>query len=109
MSPEETTARVFRSIHLPHRRRNAENAIDGAPTDVQPGELIYDYEYNRLYAGLDDETTIQIVDGSAPFPGVTSDITGISGALSITNIVAISQANYDALPTKNPTTIYVIV
>lgn len=38
-----------------------------------------------------------------------SNITGISGAAAITNIVSISQANYDALSPKSATTLYVIV
>lgn len=39
---------------------------------------------------------------------VSSQTTGIAGATAITNIVSISQANYDALPVKNPSTLYVI-
>ena len=39
---------------------------------------------------------------------VTSDITGIVGASKITNIVAISQANYDAIASPSATTFYVI-
>lgn len=38
----------------------------------------------------------------------TSTITGINGASAITNVVAISQANYDALSPKSATTLYVI-
>lgn len=38
-----------------------------------------------------------------------SSITGISGATAVTNIVFISQANYDAIGSKNATTMYVIV
>lgn len=34
--------------------------------------------------------------------------TGITGAGQITNIISISQANYDAIPTKNAQTLYVI-
>jgi len=211
-----TPSRVFRAIHLPHRRRDAENDVDGAPINVQPGELIYDYEQNKLYAGLDDESVVEIsggggggsgnpfdqdlnttdsvtfdavmlpngtqlavgsfdnmtggnngiglhcyvgyelnwqgghlrsvqigdtsgtpqtiiVDSALEFPGpgtanttlnaegltfsdgtqqitagVPSNISGITGASAITNIVAISQAAYDALVTKDATTLYVI-
>ena len=39
---------------------------------------------------------------------IKSDVTGISGATAITNIVSISQANYDALPTKSASTFYII-
>jgi hypothetical protein len=38
-----------------------------------------------------------------------SDITGISGASAISNIVSISLANYTALATKDASTLYVIV
>jgi hypothetical protein len=39
----------------------------------------------------------------------TSDITGITGADAITNIVSLTQAEYDAIVTKNATTFYIIV
>lgn len=39
---------------------------------------------------------------------VKSDISGIVGASGINNIVQISQASYDALPTKDPNTLYFI-
>jgi len=40
---------------------------------------------------------------------VISDTTGIVGASEVTNIVQISQANYDAITVKNSNTIYFIV
>jgi hypothetical protein len=40
---------------------------------------------------------------------LTSNATGTPGATAVTNILAISQADYDALVTKNETTLYVIV
>lgn len=39
---------------------------------------------------------------------ITSDTTGISGADSITNIVSLTQAEYDALGSKSASTLYVI-
>lgn len=39
---------------------------------------------------------------------VASNTTGISGADPITNIVSLTQAEYDAIGTKNPSTLYVI-
>jgi hypothetical protein len=43
-------------------------------------------------------------------PGdIQSDTTGITGAGSVSNLVTISQANYDALAVKDPATLYVIV
>jgi hypothetical protein len=39
---------------------------------------------------------------------VTSNISGISGASIISNMVGISQNDYDSLVTKDPDTLYVI-
>lgn len=49
------------------------------------------------------------VSGLLPANIVVSDTTGITGANSISNIVMISQANYDALGSYDPNTIYYIV
>jgi hypothetical protein len=51
---------VFRALHFPHRRREAENPVDGAPVNVQPGEIIFDEEQHKLYAGLDDGTVVAV-------------------------------------------------
>lgn len=40
---------------------------------------------------------------------VLSNVTGITGASTIKNCVALSQANYDAITTPDPNTLYVIV
>jgi hypothetical protein len=40
---------------------------------------------------------------------VSSDIAGIAGADQITNVISLTQAEYDAIPTKSATTLYVIV
>lgn len=39
---------------------------------------------------------------------VSSNTAGITGADQITNIVSLTQAEYDAIPTKSATTFYVI-
>ena len=39
---------------------------------------------------------------------VQSNTSLVSNSINITNIVSISQANYDALETKDPSTLYVI-
>jgi hypothetical protein len=39
---------------------------------------------------------------------VESDTTGITGATVVTNVVIISQADYDALGTKDASTLYAI-
>lgn len=40
---------------------------------------------------------------------VKSNATGITGASTVSNIVTISQANYNAIAVKDPNTVYVIV
>lgn len=40
---------------------------------------------------------------------VKSNATGITGAITVSNIVTISQANYNAIAVKDPNTVYVIV
>lgn len=105
MSDEIT--RVFRAMHFPHRRREVVSAEDPTPINVQPGEMLYDEEENKLYAGLEDTTAVQ-VGGGGSNNYVESDVTGITGAAAITNIVSLSQAAHDALATKDATTLYII-
>ena len=49
------------------------------------------------------------VSGLLPSNIIVSNVAGITGATTINNIVAISQANYDSLGTYDPNTIYYIV
>jgi|688.fasta_scaffold27945_9 hypothetical protein len=41
-------------------------------------------------------------------PVVLSDPTGITGADAVTNIISLTQAEYDAIATPSATTLYVI-
>jgi hypothetical protein len=64
---------------------------------------------------MDGKLTLP-ASGSITFPnnttqtsaGVPSNTGLVPNSINITNIVSISQANYDALVTKNSTTLYVI-
>jgi hypothetical protein len=40
--------------------------------------------------------------------GIISNTGAVSGSSPINNIIQISQANYDSLPTKNSNTLYII-
>jgi hypothetical protein len=102
--------RVFRAAHFPHRRREVISAANPTPINVQPGEILYDETANKLYAGLADTTAVQISGGGDGGENnyIESDTAGITGAAAVTNIVSISQAAYDALATKNATTLYII-
>ena len=99
--------RVFRALHFPHRRREIVSNANPTPKNVQPGELLYDEAANKLYAGLDDTTAVQV--GGADNNYVESDVAEIQGATVITNIVKITQTGYNALQPKDPATVYYIV
>jgi hypothetical protein len=99
--------RVFRALHFPNRRREIVSNANPTPKNVQPGEMLYDEAANKLYAGLDDTTAVQV--GGADNNYVESDITGLTGGTVLTNIVKITQAGYNALQTKDPATVYYIV
>lgn len=100
--------RVFRALHFPNRRREVVSNANPTPINVQPGEMLYDEAANKLYAGLEDTTAVQIGGGGAN-NYVESDATGITGATVLTNIVKITQAGYNALTTKDPATVYYII
>jgi len=106
--PGEIFTRVFRALHFPRRRREIVSEINLTPINVQPGEMLYDEDENKLYAGLADNTAVEIGGGGAN-NYVESDITGLTGGTVLTNIVKITQAGYNALATKDPATVYYIV
>jgi hypothetical protein len=101
--------RVFRAIHFQNRRREVVSDTDPTPINVQPGEMLYDPEENKLYAGLEDTTAVEVVSASPDNYCVESDITGLTGGTVLTNIVKITQAGYNELETKDPATVYYIV
>jgi hypothetical protein len=60
---------------------------------------------NKHYNG----TGISFSDGtSQKTAGIPSDTSLVTNSIKITNMVSISQSNYDALATKDPNTLYVI-
>ena len=100
---------VFRSLHFPHRRREVVSDVDLTPINVQPGEILYDETEGKVYAGLDDNTAVELFSsGGGANNYVESDVTGITGAVAVNNIVSMTQAAYDALTTKDATTLYII-
>jgi hypothetical protein len=56
-----------------------------------------------------DTATSTWVAEAAAAGGIASDTTGITGASAITNIVAISQADYDDIVSPDASTLYVII
>lgn len=66
-----------------------------------------DYSLNgHTHVALDITDFDASVSGLLPAP--ISNPSGITGASAITNIVSISQVDYDALPSKDSSTLYVI-
>jgi len=65
---------------------------------------------------VDGSDTTAITGAGVVFPdettqasaGITSVVTGVTGASRVTNCMAISQADYDALASKDGSTLYVI-
>jgi hypothetical protein len=65
--PVEAVTRVFRALHFPNRRREVVSEVDPTPINVQPGEILYDAEENKLYAGLEDTTTVEVSGGAGAY------------------------------------------
>ena len=92
----------------------------GDPGDPAPGtNLSYTAATRVLSSSTGDDATLPLATTSdaglmsatdkvklnaAP----TSDPTGVSGADQITNIISLTQAEYNAIGTKSATTLYVI-
>jgi len=59
--------------------------------------------YNSAFTGAQIDAALTKADGA-----VQSDPTGVTGADTVTNIITLTQAEYDAIVTPNSTTIYMI-
>jgi len=86
----------------------AQGALANSAT--QPGDL----GTAAATAATDYATAAQgVLAASATQPGdlalmVESDVTGVTGADAVTNIISLTQAEYDAIGTPNAATIYAI-
>lgn len=89
-------------------------------TAVQPGDLATvatSGSYNDLtnkpaiptvpVDSVNGQTGVVVLDAS-DVGAVPSDPTGVTGADSITNMMSLTQAEYDAIGTPNATTLYII-
>jgi hypothetical protein len=87
---------------------NGEDVMDYASLTGAPNPTLFD----GTYASLTDTPTLFNGAYSSlsgiPSNIVTSDISGITGAGVISNIVSLTQADYDAISTPDSTTLYVI-
>jgi hypothetical protein len=75
--------RVFRALHFPRRRREVVSSTNLTPTNVQPGELLYDETANKLYAGRADATAVQVGGGNVVTAATVSAFpaTGATGVI----------------------------
>lgn len=76
---------------------------DPAAGDLVVGELAINTTDGGVFTKTDGGTVVEIA-GLA----VESDTTGITGASTVSNIVTISQADYDAISSPDASTIYYI-
>jgi hypothetical protein len=83
----------------------------GATADMTAGEIKTAYESNADTNAFDDAAVSKLagIEAGAEVNTVDSDPTGITGASQITNMVFISQLDYDNILVPSPTTMYVIV
>jgi hypothetical protein len=68
-------------------------------------ELVASTAIVSSVAGRTGAVTLTASDVSGVVPSTT---TGITGAAAITNIVSLTQSQYDALSSKSATTLYII-
>lgn len=101
---------TFTSNTVTINRSGTDTIFNGVDTDLllnsnyQIVELTY---WNGNWSVTKAETFVD--NGIGGSPAILSDISGIPGANVITNIVSISQVDYDALVTVDPNTLYYIV
>jgi hypothetical protein len=91
--------------------------IASAQTAVQPGDLAT-VATSGAYSDLSGTPSLATVATSGDYDDllntpdlsdyVVSDPTGVSGADAITNIMSLTQAEFDAIGSPNASTLYVI-
>lgn len=64
-------SRIFRLIRLARQRRATENDVNGAPINLQPGELLWDDVQQKLFIG--SESVYPAVTSLLGGPGMTLD------------------------------------
>ena len=91
------------------------NCAVGYELNWQGGHLKSTYDNGTTASTIYIDSPIQLASGitfsdstTQSTAGIVSDTVAVSGSSSISNIVTISQANYDALAVKDPNTLYVI-
>lgn len=92
------------------RGTSAQIAAAAASNGLANGEPYLITDEQRIAIGLGPNTFERFAKLSEVGGGdkVSSNVTGITGADQITNVVSLTQDEYDAIGTKNAATLYVI-
>ena len=94
------------AIKIQLRRDTAANWTSNNPT-LDSGELGVETDTGLFKIG-DNSTAWTSLDYANPSATIGSDPTGITGADQVTNVVSLTQAEYDAIVTPDAATLYVI-
>lgn len=74
----------------------------------EKGAPLTNNEVDANFTNLNNELMTAVQPGDIDLM-VESDITGITGADAITNIVSLTQAEYDAIVSPDSDTLYVVI
>jgi hypothetical protein len=88
--------RIFRLLRLPRQRRTAENELDGAPTNLQPGELAFGDAENKLYFGKTNGTVFTFTGGGDSYDqslNTSDDVT--FNSVMLPNTTQIKVGSFD--------------
>ena len=79
-----------------------------ARIDVPAGTAITNTTFWELVAKKGEDGAPGAQGPQGPAGGVLSDPTGVTGANEVTNIISLTQSEYEAIGTPNAATIYAI-
>ena len=79
-----------------------------ARIDVPAGTAITNTTFWELVAKKGEDGIDGATGPQGPAGGVLSDPTGVTGANAVTNIISMTQAEYNEISTPNAATIYII-
>ena len=102
-------------VDLQFKKINAGSSKVTITDDTANNEVDIDVSITKSDIGLgnvdntsDINKPVSTAQQTALNGKVSSDITGVTGADSITNIISLTQAEYDAIGTPNASTLYLI-
>jgi len=87
------------SGELTYNRSGSQSGVSGSSVDDLG---------NVTFSSTATVSVPNLVIGANSSPAVKSDVTGITGADQVTNMVSLTQAEYDAIASPDPATFYII-